>query len=141
MALVLYDTNILIDNFAGIREAVVELTNYDDAIISSITWIEVACKMDQAGKRNFNALLAAAGIRVVHPDDDIMERAATIRGSSLTNPPRLKLPDCIIRATAESHGRIVITRNPADFGGGSAMVHVPYEIVNGVVVNIKAPPS
>lgn len=140
MALVLYDTNILIDNFAGIREAVVELTRYDDAIISSITWIEVACKMDDAGKRNFNTFLADAGIVVVHPDDDIMERAATLRGNSLARPPRLKLPDCIIRATAESHCRIVVTRNPTDFGGESATVHVPYQIVNGVVVDIKAPP-
>jgi hypothetical protein len=67
MALVLYDTNILIDNFAGIREAIVELTRYDDAIISSITWIEVACKMDHAGKRNFKSFLTDAGIRVCTP--------------------------------------------------------------------------
>ena len=140
MALVLYDTNILIDNFAGIPEAVLELTVYDDAIISSITWIEVACKMDDAGKRNFNTFLAGAGIGIVHPDDDIMQRAAIIRGESLANPPRLKLPDCIIRATAESRGRIVITRNPTDFGGESPTVHVPYQMVNGVAVDIKAPP-
>jgi predicted nucleic acid-binding protein len=140
MAIVLYDTNILIDNFAGIREAVVELASYDDAIISSITWIEVACKMDRAGKKNFNAMLAAAGILVVHPDDDIMGRAAIIRGDSLTTPPRIKLPDCIIRATAESQNRLVVTRNPADFGGESSMVRMPYEIINGVVANIKAPP-
>lgn len=140
MAIVLFDTSILIDNFAGFPAAVVELTSYDDAIVSSITWMEVACKMDQTGRQNFNALLAAAGIRVVHPNDDIMERAATIRGHSLTSPPKLILPDCIIRATAESQGRLVITRNPADFGGEGPLVRVPYQIVAGAAVNIKAPP-
>lgn len=59
MAIVLFDTNILIDNFTGIREAVVELTNYKEAVISSITRIEVACRMDQGEKQNFKTLLAA----------------------------------------------------------------------------------
>ena len=141
MAIVLFDTNILIDNFTGIREAVVELTNYNDAVISSITWMEVACKMSQTEKQNFKALLAAAGIQIVHPDDDIMERTAEIRGNSLVTPPTIKLPDCIIRATAESQGRLVITRNPSDFGGEVPMVRVPYDLVNGVAVNVKAPPA
>jgi len=141
MAIVLFDTNILIDNFTGIREAVVELTNYNDAVISSITWMEVACKMSQTEKQNFKALLAAAGIQIVHPDDDIMERTAEIRGNSLVTPPKIKLPDCIIRATAESQGRLVVTRNPSDFGGEGPMVRVPYDLVNGVAVNVKAPPA
>jgi hypothetical protein len=51
----------------------------------------------------------------------------------------LVLLDCIIRATAEASGRLVITRNPADFGGEGPLVRVPYEIVNGVAVNIKPP--
>ncbi|WP_296002062.1 PIN domain-containing protein [Rugamonas sp.] len=139
MTIVLFDTNILIDNFAGMPAAVVELSNYDDAIISSITWMEVACKMDSASKLSFNALLAAAGIRVVHPNDDIMERTAVIRGHSLTTPPKIKLLDCIIRATAESQGRLVITRNPVDFGGEGLTVRVPYDVVDGAAINIKAP--
>jgi predicted nucleic acid-binding protein len=140
MAIVLFDTNILIDNFAGISAAFVELSSYEDAIISSISWMEVACRMDQVSRQTFNDLLAAAGIRVVHPDDDIMERAATIRGNSLLSAPKIKLPDCIVRATAESQHRLVITRNPADFGGESPLVRVPYEISNGVVTNVKPPP-
>ncbi|WP_051077292.1 PIN domain-containing protein [Janthinobacterium sp. HH01] len=141
MAIVLFDTSILIDNFVGIREAVVELTNYKDAVISSITWMEVACKMQKADRQTFTALLATAGIRIVHPDDDIMERAAEIRGNSLVMPPKIKLPDCVIRATAESQGRLVITRNPSDFGGEGPMVRVPYQLVNGVAVNVKSPPA
>ncbi len=42
MAIVLFDTNILIDYFAGHSAAIIELASFDDAIISSLTWIEVA---------------------------------------------------------------------------------------------------
>ncbi|MYN17217.1 PIN domain-containing protein [Rugamonas sp. FT107W] len=141
MEIVLFDTNILIDNLEGHAAAVVELTSYDDAIISSITWTEVACKMDSVGRNSFKAFLAGAGIRVVHLNDDIMERAATLRGNSIAHPPKYSLPDCIVRATAEVDGRLIITRNPADFGGEGPRVRVPYDIVAGVAVNIKAPPA
>lgn len=140
MPLVLFDSNILIDNLEGHGAAVIELMNYRDAVISSISWVEIACKMDYTARQHFKKFLADTGIGVVHPDDDIMERAAVIRGHSLRAPPKLPLLDCIIRATAEAHGRVVITRNPADFGGEGPMVRVPYEIINGVAVNIKPPP-
>lgn len=140
MPLVLFDSNILIDNLEGHGAAVIELMNYRDAVISSISWVEIACKMDHTARQHFKTFLAGVGIGVVHPDDDIMERAAVIRGSSLKAPPKLPLLDCLIRATAEAHGRLVITRNPADFGGEGPMVRVPYEIINGVAVNIKPPP-
>ncbi len=42
MAIVLFDSNILIDHILGYREATVELAAYDDAVISSISWME-AC--------------------------------------------------------------------------------------------------
>lgn len=42
MAVVLFDTNILIDHTAGIIEATRELAGYDDAAISAINWMEVA---------------------------------------------------------------------------------------------------
>ncbi|MBV6324638.1 PIN domain-containing protein [Duganella violaceipulchra] len=141
MEIALFDTNILIDNLEGHAAAVVELTNDDDAIISSITWMAVACKMDQAGKQRFNAFLTGAGIKVVHSNDDIMERAATIRGASIVTPPKIALPDCIIRATAEAEGRLLVTRNPDDFGGEGPRVRVPYELVAGIAVNIKPPPA
>ncbi|KQQ47389.1 hypothetical protein ASF61_01695 [Duganella sp. Leaf126] len=139
MSLVLFDSNILIDNLEGHAAAVIEIMHYRDAMISSITWVEIACKMDHAGVQRFKKFLADASIQVVHPDDDIMERAALIRGRSLKTPPKLPLLDCIIRATAEVHRRVVITRNPADFGGEGPMVRVPYEIVNGLAINIRPP--
>lgn len=139
MAIVLFDTNIIIDNFKGVPEAAAELSHYDDAIISSISWVEVACKMGQAERIAFNALLVGARIRVIHPNDDIMDRAATIRGDSLTSPHKVKLADCIIRATAQSQSRIIITRNASDFGGESPTVQVPYELHGGAAINIRTP--
>lgn len=45
MVTALFDTNILIDHFDGIAEATDELMAYDQAFISTISWIEVACGM------------------------------------------------------------------------------------------------
>jgi predicted nucleic acid-binding protein len=140
MAIVLFDTNILIDHFERHDAATDELLNYADAVISSITWIEVACKFSDEEKAEFNRLLEVVGIKVVHTTDGIMFRAATIRGNSIAHPPKFNLADCIIRATAETQGRVIITRNPADFGGQGPMVHVPYHIVNGVATNVQPPP-
>jgi predicted nucleic acid-binding protein len=140
MAIVLFDTNILIDHFAGHMAATLELANYDDAIISSLSWIEVACKLSLSQQVEFDTLLADAGVKIVHIDDAIMVRAAAIRRQSLAGPPKVALPDCIIRATAEVAGRTIVTRNPGDFGGIGPMVRVPYEIVDGAVVNIVPAP-
>lgn len=140
MAIVLFDTNILVDHFAGHSAATMELANYDDAIISSLTWIEVACKLILQQRVQFDALLAGAGIKIVHMNETIMFRAAAIRADSIANPPKIALPDCIIWATAEVSGRIIVTRNPADFGGVGPMVRVPCEIVNGAAVNISPVP-
>jgi predicted nucleic acid-binding protein len=107
--------------------------------------MEVACIMDEAQRMAFDMLLDSAEIRIIHPNDRIMRLAATIRGDSLADHRagvgrKLELPDCIIRATAEVEGRLIVTRNAADFGGERFDVRVPYEIVDGVAVNIKPPP-
>jgi predicted nucleic acid-binding protein len=145
MAIVLFDSNILIDNFNGYAAAALELLAYEDAIISSIVWMEVACIMDDAQRTAFDTLLDAAEIRIVHPNDGIMRLAATIRGNSLAEHRagigrKLNLPDCIIRATAEVEERLIVTRNPADFGADRLNVRVPYELVGGMAVNIQPPP-
>lgn len=140
MALVLFDTNILIDHFNQHNQATSELTAYSDAIISSLTWIEVACGFDQTKRIELSRVLSAAKIRVVHIDDVIMLRAAVLRSIGIANQSKVKLVDCIIRATAEVSRRILVTRNPKDFGGEGPMVHVPYQINNGKVVAIRPRP-
>jgi len=141
MVKVLFDTNIFIDHFSRHMAATRELATYDDAIISSISWIEVSCTFNEEDKKDFGSFLVDSDIRVVHMDDDIMRRAGLIRGKSLHIKPKIGLPDCIIRATAEVLGRIIVTRNPRDFGGEGPQVRVPYEIdpVSLAVVNIRPP--
>jgi predicted nucleic acid-binding protein len=135
MAIVLFDSNILIDHILGYREATLELAAYDDAVISAVSWMEVTCKLSVEARNEFDVHLLLGGIKVVHTNDAIMRRTAELRGLTWK-----KLPDCIIRATAEMEGRIVVTRNPVDFGGHSnSLVRIPYEIKGGKVVSITPP--
>ena len=140
MTIALFDTNIIIDSFAGHDAATAELSNYSDAAISSVSWMEVACKLGTMEQLQFQALLDGIGIKIIHINDAIMKRATILRGDSIANPPKIQLLDCIIRATAEVEGRLLVTRNPRDFGRTSAAVRVPYDIVNGVAVNIRPSP-
>ena len=133
MVSVLFDINIVIDQTLGIVEAAEELAAYDDAALSVITWMEATVKLDAAAIAKFDQRLAGAGIRIIHTNDPIMRLASQLRNTS-----GKKLPDCIIRATALYEGRIVVTRNPGDFGGLLAC-HVPYEMVNGKIINVRPP--
>lgn len=134
MVTVLFDTNIVIDQILGIAEATRELAAYDDAAISAITWMEATVKLDNAAIDQFDKRLAESNIKVIHTNYQIMRLASQLRHDT-----GKKLPDCIIRATSLHEGRIVITRNPNDFGG-KEWCHVPYEITaNGIIINVKEP--
>jgi predicted nucleic acid-binding protein len=139
MVKALFDSNILIDALNGIEQAKIELARYADAAISVITWIEVAVKLTDFEKVAFQVFLDAFPITVLHTNTKLAEGAATIRASSFARPPRIRLPDAIIAATANISGRTVITRNPRDFG--AANVHVPYEFIGGQIVNVTMPPA
>lgn len=133
MVRVLFDSNIVIDHTLGIKEATAEMAAYDDAAISVITWMEATVKLDAAAIARFDLRLATTRVRVIQTNEAIMRLASQLRNTS-----GKKLPDCIIRATALCQGRTVITRNPGDFGG-VAECHVPYEIKDDEVVNVKPP--
>lgn len=141
MVKVLFDTNILIDLVQGVPEAQTELSNYDDAVISVISWMETCCKMTETEKSRFVKQLAAAEIKVAHTDDDIMRRTTIYRGQGVAAGAKKRIPDLMIRATADSQDRVVVTRNPGDFGGESFKVHVPYKIdsLTRAVSEVKPP--
>lgn len=139
MAIALFDSNILIDHILGVEAAAAELAAYDDAAISAIRWMEATCLLTPEKIAVFDQDLADAGIVILQTTPDIMRRAAELRGghSLPAGVRKPKLPDCIIRATAESQGRIIVTRNPDDFGGiPSPMVRVPYQLIGGVVTDV-----
>ncbi len=118
----LFDTNILIDHLNGVGQATRELKRSADPAISVITWIEVltgaATPQEEAVLRAFLANFACLPVTPA-----VAERAAANRRQR-----KIKLPDAIILATAETAGRQLVTRNVKDFPAGTAGVRVPYRV-------------
>lgn len=147
MGLILLDTNILVDHFAGISEATDEIAYHDNIAISAITWTEVAVKLDSAEEAEFDALIRELPIYVLHTDDHIIREATRVRAASFEgnqfNIPgvrKLKTPDAIILATANVTGRLLVTCNPADFSLARAGVRVPYRNTAGFITAVAPPP-
>jgi predicted nucleic acid-binding protein len=165
MALIVFDTNIFIDMLHGLHEATVELGNYDDPAISVVTYMELRSGewLRPQDKPILDAVLAE--FSVLQLSRRIVEGAIAVRGSGLVTPPKLKLPDAIIAATAISapgrsgnasprviapalgytlvkqHGAPLVTRNGKDFSKVPVIIHTPYDYnaATGVVSNVKAP--
>ncbi len=118
----LFDTNILIDHLNGIAKASRELKRSADPAISVITWIEV---MTGAASPGEEAILRSflANFTTLPVTAQVAERAAINRRQL-----RIKLPDAIILATAETASRQLVTRNTKDFPPNTPSVRVPYRI-------------
>lgn len=123
MISVLFDTNILIDHFAGVRAATDELERYEDRAISTVTWLEV---LSGALPHELQAMRDYMTLFIVYDLDDVVAEAAAAlrRGARANRKKILKTPDAAVLATAQCTRRILITRNVNDFTG--ADVHVPY---------------
>ena len=118
----IFDTNILVDYLRGFEEAKAELTRYEGAGISLITWMEILVGADDESEeqqlREF--LLRFDRIDV---NQAIAERAVKIRMRE-----RVRLPDAVILATAEQTSSLLVTRNVKDFSVDNPQVRVPYEL-------------
>ncbi len=119
-----FDANIVIDALAGYLPARVEIQratrNGARPWISRMAWIEVLSKGDERVVSEAAAFLAHFGLDEI--DDEISSRAAALR----RDRPRLKSPDAIILATAQTRGRVLITRNTKDFPANMPGIRVPY---------------
>lgn len=139
MAMILFDTNIFIDLLKGCSQAGIELTSYPEPAISVITLMELrAGELPRpADKAILDPLLET--FTVLPLDEEVTLTGITIRGNSLISPPKVKMPDAIIGATAEAWGIPLVTRNPKDFKQLSVPVHVPYDwdSSKGIVSNIR----
>lgn len=82
-----------------------------------------------------------AEFTVIQLTPQIIEAAIAIRGNGFVSPPKIKLPDAIIAATAQVHGAALVTRNAKDFSGAPVTVHMPYDYdsITGTVSNVSAP--
>lgn len=121
-----FDANILIDALAGFAPAHDEIRRAvrldARAWISRMAWIEVLSKGMPEAVIGAERFLGAFGMDEL--DADIAARAAALR----RDRPRLKSPDAIILASAQRHGRILITRNTRDFPADMPGIRVPYTL-------------
>ena len=118
----LFDSNIVIDYLNGIELAKVELSQYRQAYISPITWIEAQVKAPQGLEEATKVAIEANFKRI-----DISE-AILVESLALRRSHRLKLPDAIIWACARVNGWPLVTRNTKDFPANLAGIRVPYLI-------------
>lgn len=141
MALVLFDTNILIDALKGYQQAIEELAYWDEPTISVITWMEIYAGANVTEVAKLDNFMADFGFDVIHTDNDIMREAASVRSESRRLGSKIALPDAVIIATAWTKDLNVVTRNKKDFRGSN--VRIPYELetIGGTVnvVNVISP--
>jgi predicted nucleic acid-binding protein len=117
-----FDSNIVIDALRDVSAAQRELTRYSQRFISRMTWIEVMVgAMPDDAERAEGYL---AHFRVIEVNEDVARLAATLRSQR----KRLKALDAIILASAQTTGRILVTRNTKDFPANMPGVRVPYTL-------------
>ena len=121
-----FDANIVIDALAGIRLAHDELRRAAEGNqrpwISRVAWIEVLSKGLPHELKS--AQLFLSGFAVDELDLETAQLAAALR----REPGRLRAADAIILASAQVHGRILVTRNTKDFPAGMPGIRVPYTL-------------
>lgn len=116
----LFDTNILIDFLKGISEARIEFDSWEDKSISLITWIEIMVGASDVPDEIVAINEFLAKFEVLPIENAVAAEAVRIRKAR-----QMKLPDAIVRATANLSSRILITTNVKDFPPGPR-VRVPY---------------
>jgi len=117
----LFDTNILIDYLNGIEQAREELERFPEVLISIITWTEVMVGTKPEEEIAVRRFLAR--FKQIPIDQKVAERAVLIRRET-----RIRLPDAIIRASAELESALLVSRNTKDFPEGEPWVRVPYKL-------------
>ena len=114
------DTNILIDYLNGANSAKKELQLYEECLISLVTWMEVL-----VGAKNGREEMEIKGFlrafTVIPITELIAERAIKIRREC-----KIRLPDALIKASAEEIGCDLVTRNTKDFSRNAPGIRIPY---------------
>lgn len=121
MVKAVFDTNILIDHLNGVEAAKHELERYDHRAVSIVTWMEVLIGADDAVRDATRMFLDEFDL--VPLNETVAERAIALRRRD-----RMRLPDAVILASAETSGALLVTRNTKDFDETSPGVRVPYRL-------------
>ena len=116
-----FDTNIVIDALNGLPEADAEYGLYERVLISRITWMEVLVGVqdDDEQLRNF----LERHFEIIPIDLAVAEAAVRLRRAH-----RVRVPDAIIWATAQTHGAVLVSRNTRDFKPHWEGIRAPYEV-------------
>lgn len=122
MSAAAFDTPILIDALRGNADAGAELQRYRQRFISRLSWIEVMSQAQPDDSARAEAFLSH--FSVVEVSDEIARSAAQLCGQR----HGLSLYNAVILATAQVAGRILITRNTADFPAAMPGIRVPYSL-------------
>jgi len=115
----LFDTNILIDHLNAVPEARKEIERFESRAVSIITWMEVMVGANGDLVEPTRRFLE--GFEVIALNDETASRAVTLRRAR-----RIKPPDAVIWATAQTAGRLLVTRNTKDFPAGDPGIREPY---------------
>lgn len=116
------DSDVLIDYLQGNEQARRELMHYDELRYSVVSWMELMC-----GART------EAEAEAVEQLLDSMKRvelgmAVARKAVEFRKTRKLKLPDAIILASADTEGCILVTRNTKDFDSGDPRIRIPYSV-------------
>ncbi len=117
----LFDTNILIDHLNAVPLAREEFERFENRAISIITWMEVM--VGASADLIEPTRLFLGGFKVIALHDEIADRAVALRRTY-----RIKLPDAVIWATAQTAGRLLVTRNTKDFPKDDPGIREPYAL-------------
>ena len=118
-----FDSNILIDYLNGIPESKDELSLYSDKHISIISWIEVMAGVSGSNKEEKTVRKFLDSFTLRNVTLAIAEKSVTLRKQN-----RIRLPDSIIWATAQTENLLLVTRNTRDFPEDNPGIRVPYVI-------------
>jgi len=116
-----FDTNIVIDALNGLSEADDEYVRYERVLISRITWMEVLVGA-QDDARQLREFLDTH-FEIAPLDLAVAEKAVQLRRAR-----RVRLPDAIIWATAQTNNAVLVSRNTKDFNADWEGIRVPYTI-------------
>jgi predicted nucleic acid-binding protein len=122
-----FDRDILADALAGVGAAQAELTRCPRRFISRLTWIDLVTAARADETQAIEGFLGCFG--VIDVSEDIARRAAMLRGDrSRRGDGRtmtLGLVDAVVLASAQTSGRILVTRNTRAFPAAMPGIRVP----------------
>lgn len=125
MRAALIDTWVLLDALRGVPQAGQELMRYSQLYISRLSWIEIMTYgLPDDGRRTEEFL---GHFTVVELSDEIARSAAQLRAQRRG----LTLNNAVILASAQTTGRILVTRNTQAFPAEMPGIRVPYTIEEG----------